>query len=68
MSDIDKGTWYQSAVSGLWYENANAAGHICAIRCNGVTEYVGEHAFAEFGILQSQLSEYHKQLQEAREV
>lgn len=42
MSDIDKGTWYQSAVSGQWYTLREAAGDICAVRIGGNTFYVGD--------------------------
>jgi len=40
--DINKGTWYQSAASGLWYRERGAAGDICAIRTDGITEYQPE--------------------------
>jgi len=36
---LDKGTWYQSAVSGMWYRDEEAAGDICAVRINGKTIY-----------------------------
>jgi len=39
---IDIGTWYQSAISGCWYQNKDSAGDICAIRTDGVTEYLPE--------------------------
>ena len=39
---IDKGTWYQSAVSGFWYQNKDSAGDICAIRVDGKTTYQPE--------------------------
>lgn len=38
-TQLDKGTWYQSAVSGLWYENRNAAGDVAAVKIDG-TMYV----------------------------
>lgn len=41
-NQIDSGTWYQSAVTGLWYEDKSAAGDVCAIRVNGITEYQPE--------------------------
>ena len=39
---IDEGIWYQSAATGLWYQNKAAAGDICAIRRDGITEYMPE--------------------------
>jgi len=32
----DRGMWYQSAVSGFWYENCLAAGDVGCIKMNGV--------------------------------
>ena len=37
MSDIDKGVWFKSAASGLWYENHGAAGSICMVKVDGRT-------------------------------
>lgn len=35
-NDINSGTWYQSACSGLWYRNHRAAGTVSLIAIDGV--------------------------------
>lgn len=32
----DSGVWFQSAVSGLWYQNHRAAGDLRSVKVNGV--------------------------------
>lgn len=36
MTNIEKGIWYQSAVSGLWYQNHSAAGDVAIVSIDGV--------------------------------
>lgn len=36
---IDNGVWFRSAVSGLWYQNADAAGAVSEVRVDGVAFY-----------------------------
>lgn len=36
---IDRGVWFQSAVSGGWYQDARAVGDISEIRIDGATVY-----------------------------
>lgn len=38
-NNINVGTWYQSAVSGLWYQNVKAAGKVSAVRIDGVPQH-----------------------------
>lgn len=40
--NIDHGTWYQSAISGLWYQDKAAAEPVCAVRVDGITTYIGD--------------------------
>ncbi len=39
---FNKGVWYQSVVSGAWYRKKEAAGHVCAVRTNGITKYCSD--------------------------
>lgn len=39
-AEFETGTWYRSAVSGLWYRNKRAAGDIDAIKEDGVVREV----------------------------
>jgi len=43
-NDINSGTWYQSACSGLWYRNHRAAGTVSIIAIDGVRWPVGGEA------------------------
>ena len=36
LSVFDKGVWFQSAVSGLWYQNRDAAGDVRNVKIDGV--------------------------------
>ena len=36
INDLNSGTWYQSACSGLWYRNHRAAGTVSRIAIDGV--------------------------------
>lgn len=36
-TDLNKGTWYQAAVSGAWYTGPGAAGDVAAVKVDGKT-------------------------------
>ena len=48
-TDFNKGTWYQSAVSGMWYQDAGAAGDVAQIRLDG-TYYIPFKSLKDKGL------------------
>ena len=36
ITDFNKGTWYQSSISGLWYTESDSAGDVAQIRLDGM--------------------------------
>lgn len=48
-TDLKKGTWYQSAVSGMWYQEPGAAGDVAQIRLDG-TYYIPFKSLKDKGL------------------